>query len=274
MKAMRRNGRCVTPVLMVAALAALAAPARADDAMDARQLVEKAKLTFESVIVAPEMDALRDLMKGAKGVFVAPQVLRGAFIFGVSGGSGVFFARGERPEQWNGPAFYTIGEVSFGFQAGADASEIVLLAMTNRGVTALLSTSVKLGADASVAAGPVERIRPAVGEAREDEPVPVDIRLDQEHRAADSVQPDGAARAPQRVHVDLAVVSPCVLVERLAAALEDAVRLDDVLPGRQQPLDDVRRIFDDVHVEPQHPVLVVQRMKEQMVAAPAQHGSP
>src|SRR5207247_3580085 len=155
MKAMRRNGRCVAPVLMVAALAALAAPARADDAMDARRLVEKAKLTFESVIVAPEMDALRDLMKGAKGVFVAPQVLRGAFIFGVSGGSGVFFARGERPEQWNGPAFYTIGEVSFGLQAGADASEIVLLAMTNRGVTALLSTSVKLGADASVAAGPV-----------------------------------------------------------------------------------------------------------------------
>ena len=155
MRAMKRNGRCVAPMLMVVALATLAAPARADDAMDARQLVEKAKLTFESVIAAPEMDALRDLLKGAKGVFVAPQVLRGAFIFGVSGGSGVFFARGERPEQWNGPAFYTIGEVSFGFQAGADASEIVLLAMTNRGVTALLSTSVKLGADASVAAGPV-----------------------------------------------------------------------------------------------------------------------
>ena len=155
MRAMRRGGRCVAAMLMVAGLAALATPARADDAMDARQLVEKAKLTFESMIVAPEMDALRDLMKSAKGVFVAPQVLRGAFIFGVSGGSGAFFARGERPGQWNGPAFYTIGEVSFGLQAGADASEIVLLAMTNRGVTALLSTSVKLGADASVAAGPV-----------------------------------------------------------------------------------------------------------------------
>jgi lipid-binding SYLF domain-containing protein len=135
--------------------AALANPARADDAMDARQLVEKAKFTFESVRVAPEMEGLRDLMKNAKGVFIAPQVLRGAFIFGVSGGSGIFFARGERPGQWNGPAFYTIGEASFGLQAGADASEIILLAMTDRGVTALLSTSVKLGADASVAAGPV-----------------------------------------------------------------------------------------------------------------------
>ena len=45
--------------------------------------------------------------------------------------------------------------MSFGFQAGADASEVALLAMTDRGVNALLSTSVKLGADASVAAGPV-----------------------------------------------------------------------------------------------------------------------
>ena len=155
MRAASRSDWCVAAMLTVAGMAALATPARADDATDARQLVEKAKLTFESMIVAPEMDALRDLMKSAKGVFVAPQVLRGAFIFGVSGGSGVFFARGERPGQWNGPAFYTIGEASFGFQAGADASEIVLLAMTDRGVAALLSTSVKLGADASVAAGPV-----------------------------------------------------------------------------------------------------------------------
>jgi lipid-binding SYLF domain-containing protein len=155
MRALRRSGQRIAGMLLIMGSAALATPARADDAMDARQLVDKAKLTFESMIVAPEMDGLRDLMNNAKGVFIAPQVLRGAFIFGVSGGSGVFFARGERPGQWHGPAFYTIGEASFGLQAGADASEIVLLAMTERGVRALLSTSVKLGADASVAAGPV-----------------------------------------------------------------------------------------------------------------------
>ena len=145
----------VAAMLLLLGSAALGTPARADDAMDARQLVERAKLSFESMMVAPEMDPLRDLITKAKGVFIAPQVLRGAFIFGVSGGSGVFFARAERPGQWNGPAFYTIGEASFGLQAGADASEIVLLAMTDRGVSALLSTSLKLGADASVAAGPV-----------------------------------------------------------------------------------------------------------------------
>jgi lipid-binding SYLF domain-containing protein len=150
-----RGSRLVAAALIVAGLTALAVPARADDATDARQLVERAKLSFEGMIVAPEMDGLRDLIRRAKGVFIAPQVLRGAFIFGVSGGSGVFFARSERPGHWKGPAFYTIGEASFGFQAGADASEVALLAMTDRGVNALLSTSVKLGADASVAAGPV-----------------------------------------------------------------------------------------------------------------------
>ena len=150
-----RRSRLVAAALIVAGLTALTMPARADDAADARQLVERARITFENMIVAPEMDALRELIRRTRGVFIAPQVLRGAFIFGVSGGSGVFFARGERPGQWNGPAFYTIGEVSFGFQAGVDASEVALLALTERGVNALLSTSVKLGADASVAAGPV-----------------------------------------------------------------------------------------------------------------------
>jgi lipid-binding SYLF domain-containing protein len=156
MSALREHGASVAVVvLLLAGLAATAQPARADDAMDARQLVERAKLSFESILAMPDMDGLRDLLRSAQGVFIAPQVLRGAFIFGVSGGSGILFSRGEAPGTWNGPAFYTIGGVSFGFQAGADASEIVLLAMTERGVNALLSTSVKLGVDASVAAGPV-----------------------------------------------------------------------------------------------------------------------
>jgi lipid-binding SYLF domain-containing protein len=155
MKIPRRRHRPVAAALIVAVLVAMAMPAWADDAMEAKQLVERAKLSFEGMVVAPEMDGLRDLIRTAKGVFIAPQVLRGAFIFGVSGGSGVFFARSELPGKWSGPAFYTIGGVSFGFQAGADASEVALLAMTDRGVNAMLSTSVKLGADASVAAGPV-----------------------------------------------------------------------------------------------------------------------
>lgn len=127
----------------------------ADDRTDARQLVEKARMTLESFAAAPEMEALRSLLKSAHGVFIAPQILRGAFVIGASGGSGVFCARDKHKGDWSGPAFYTIGEVSFGFQIGGDASEVVLVAMTERGVNALLSSSVKLGGDVGIAVGPV-----------------------------------------------------------------------------------------------------------------------
>jgi lipid-binding SYLF domain-containing protein len=130
-------------------------PARADDAQDARQLVEKAKLTVEEFQNEPNMDGFRSLAKKARGMLILPQMLRAAFIVGASGGSGVLVARGEPATVWHGPAFYTLGGGSFGFQAGADAAEVIILAMTERGVTKLLSPQVKLGADISVTAGPV-----------------------------------------------------------------------------------------------------------------------
>jgi lipid-binding SYLF domain-containing protein len=130
-------------------------PTRADDAQDARQLVEKAKLTVEQFQTDPNMGGLRDLAKKAKGMLILPQMLRGAFIIGASGGSGVLVAWDDKAAQWRGPAFYTLGGASFGFQAGADAAEVIILAMTERGVTKLLSPQVKLGADISVAVGPV-----------------------------------------------------------------------------------------------------------------------
>jgi lipid-binding SYLF domain-containing protein len=130
-------------------------PAVADDVMDSTQLVEKAKISFDSFVAAKDNKAFRDLLRKAKGVFIAPQILKGAFIVGASGGSGVFLVQDEKTGQWTGPAFYTIGSASFGLQIGGEASEVVLLAMTQRGVTALLASSVKLGAGVGVAMGPV-----------------------------------------------------------------------------------------------------------------------
>ncbi|PWU22041.1 MAG: hypothetical protein C5B48_10680 [Candidatus Rokuibacteriota bacterium] len=148
----------VATVLIAAVSAVGATSATADAAKDAReaqQLVEKAKLTVDDFAADSKMGKpVRDLIKKAKGVYIAPEVLRGAFIVGASGGSGVLLVRGDKG-QWNGPAFYTIGEASFGLQAGGDKSEVMLLIMSDRGVTSMLSGSVKLGADASVAAGPV-----------------------------------------------------------------------------------------------------------------------
>ncbi|MEW6519804.1 MAG: lipid-binding SYLF domain-containing protein [Thermodesulfobacteriota bacterium] len=159
LKTMKRFARRIAVQTLLSTLALLpAVPApvlAADDAMEANQLVDNARMTLQEFLAAPEMDALRDLLKRAEGVFIAPQVLKGAFILGVSGGSGVMVTRTGHSATWNGPAFYTIGELSYGLQAGGEASQVVLLAMTERGVTAFLSDNLKLGADIGVAAGPV-----------------------------------------------------------------------------------------------------------------------
>ena len=155
------GGRGAVIMLGLVVLAALGvcaapAPALADDKSDAEQLVDKARLTFEAFVADKEMGPpLKTLLQKARGVLIYPQVLRGAFVVGVSGGSGVFVTQDDKTKKWAGPAFYTIGEASFGLQAGADASEVVLVALSERGMTALLATSAKLGADAGIAVGPV-----------------------------------------------------------------------------------------------------------------------
>jgi len=85
---------------------------------------------------------------------IIPRSLRGGFIFGASGGNAVMVARND-DGSWSEPTFFTIGSLSFGLQIGGEASEIVLLVMTKRGVEQMLSTSVKLGADLTLAAGPI-----------------------------------------------------------------------------------------------------------------------
>ena len=141
--------------IMVFTSCFMGSPVKADDAEDSAQLVVRARMTLENFIKAPEMENFRGILKGARGVFIAPQILKGAFIIGASGGSGVLVVKDASTGNWVGPAFYTIGEASFGLQAGGQESEVILLAMTDRGVTALLNSSVKLGADVGIAAGPI-----------------------------------------------------------------------------------------------------------------------
>ncbi len=148
----------IFPALMILIFCLVGSPLMADDAEESEesaQLVAKARMTLENFIKAPEMENFRVLLKSAKGLFIAPQVLKGAFIVGASGGSGILVAKDPETKNWVGPAFYTVGEVSLGLQIGGQASEVILLVMTDRGVTALLSNSVKLGADVGIAAGPV-----------------------------------------------------------------------------------------------------------------------
>jgi lipid-binding SYLF domain-containing protein len=152
----RAPGAQIIAVAMgITLLATVARPGWAGEALETRQLVQQARFTLENFQADPMMGGFRDLAKRARGVFVAPQLLKAAFVVGASGGSGVLVVRDEHTGQWHGPAFYTLGGASFGFQIGAEASEVVVLAMTERGVNAMLQPSVKLGADASLAVGPV-----------------------------------------------------------------------------------------------------------------------
>src|SRR5512137_1936437 len=80
-------------ILSLVATGSLCPPAYgADYRMEAEQLVEKARFSFESIMADRNMEAFHDIVKRGKGIFIAPQVLEGAFIFGASGGSGVFLA--------------------------------------------------------------------------------------------------------------------------------------------------------------------------------------
>src|SRR5262249_56172912 len=115
------NWKAGALVLVVSALgvASTVTGDQAKDALEAQQLVEKAKLTVQSFTADQATGkAVRDLLKKAKGVYIAPEGLRGAFIVGASGGSGGLLFR-DNKGRWNGPPFYTIAEPSFGFQPGA-----------------------------------------------------------------------------------------------------------------------------------------------------------
>lgn len=129
-------------------------PAWADENQDATHLVEKARIAFASFAGDNNSGMFRDFLPRAAGIFIAPQVLKGGFIFGVSGGSGVLLARDKKTGEWSGPAFYTLGGVSFGVQFGGSASETILLIMTDRGISSFLRHSLKLSADADMALGP------------------------------------------------------------------------------------------------------------------------
>jgi lipid-binding SYLF domain-containing protein len=126
-----------------------------EDFSKPEELVSRAQTTFERFVADPDMGWFRDHVKEAKAFFIVPRLIKAGFIFGGTGGSGALVARDERTNEWSDPAFYTMGSVTFGLQIGGAADEVILMVMTPKGMDAMLSTSFKLGADASVAAGPV-----------------------------------------------------------------------------------------------------------------------
>ena len=123
--------------------------------LDASELVTKSDAVLRGFQEDPNMKWFRENIGTTRGIFIAPQMLRGTFLIGSSGGAGVFFARDQVTGRWSYPGFYAIDSVSMGFQIGADASEIILLVMTAQGMKAMLAPEFKIDSKIVVSAGPI-----------------------------------------------------------------------------------------------------------------------
>lgn len=148
----RRVGAFAALAGAVALLALAGGPAGA--ATKGEELVEESRFSLERMLADPDMPELKQFLAKARGVLIIPELVKGSFIFGAEGGSGVLMVRGA-DGTWSAPAFYTLAAGSFGLQAGAQVSEVVFTVMSEGAVEALLRDEFKLGADASVALGPL-----------------------------------------------------------------------------------------------------------------------
>jgi SH3 domain-containing YSC84-like protein 1 len=117
--------------------------------------VEAAADVLNEIQAAPDHGIPAGILNKAECVAVVPSMLKGGFIVGAKYGRGLASCRGAKG--WSSPAFFMLEGGSFGFQIGGQAVDLVLLVMNNEGMQHLLTSKFSLGADASVAAGPVGR---------------------------------------------------------------------------------------------------------------------
>ena len=140
------------------AVVLLGAPAFAANDEKEQERVKEAGEVLKEILNIPD-DIPQDLLDKAECLIILPSVKKGAFGLGGSYGRGVMVCRGGEhyTGKWGAPALYALEGISIGFQLGGQATDFVLLVMNPKGARSLLSSKVKLGADASAAAGPKGR---------------------------------------------------------------------------------------------------------------------
>jgi lipid-binding SYLF domain-containing protein len=141
----------VCAVLLVAS----ASFAWSDDREDEAKRIQAAADVLNDIMATPDKGIPQDIMNSAVCVGVVPSLKKGGFVFGAEYGKGV--ASCHNASGWSAPAPFTVAGGSWGLQIGGEAVDLVMLVMNDKGMQSLLSSKFKLGADASVAAGPVGR---------------------------------------------------------------------------------------------------------------------
>jgi lipid-binding SYLF domain-containing protein len=154
---MNRMAAIFAGALMLAPLS-FARRAGDENAKDENNRLQNAGTVIQEILDIPD-DIPQDLLDKARCVVVMPSVLKAAFVVGGSYGRGTMVCRTGKDFRgpWGAPAMYALEGGSVGLQIGAEATDFVILVMNNRGAESLLHSKVKLGGDASIAAGPKGR---------------------------------------------------------------------------------------------------------------------
>ncbi len=149
---------CLVMMAGVLALAPFLSARNPKEARAEQDRLQNAGKVMQEILNVPD-DIPQDLLDKARCVVVMPSVLKAAFLVGGSYGRGTMVCRTGKDftGPWGAPAMYALEGGSIGLQIGGEATDFVLLVMNDRGAGSLLHTKVKLGADATAAAGPKGR---------------------------------------------------------------------------------------------------------------------
>lgn len=136
--------------LLAALLATLplAAVAPAQAQSDQQAIVDRSTLAAQEMLNNRDGTDAQSVLKRARAVMICPQIFRAGFLLGGQGGSCVLVAR-DGAGSWSSPAFYGMAGGSIGFQAGVQDAQVMLFIMNDKGLTAVMDSQFKLGADAS-----------------------------------------------------------------------------------------------------------------------------
>ena len=152
-------------VMTAMAITPLLTPLLAMDKESAKRLDESAAV-FSEVMATPDKGIPQEMLENAHCIVIVPGLKTGAFIFGGKYGKGYLSCRNKTGSGWSAPGTVRIEGGSVGFQIGGSQTDLIMLVMNERGADKLLSSKFTLGAEGSVAAGPVGRTATAQTDAQ------------------------------------------------------------------------------------------------------------
>ena len=146
-----------TPLAVAAVLAMTPVATLAQSTSNEEKRVTDAAAVLETLVRAPDQEIPDYILERAEAIVVIPTLVKGGFIVGAQHGRGIMSVRDRETSKWSAPGFIALTGGSVGWQVGVQSVDLVLLVMNREGVKDLLDNEFKLGANASVAAGPLGR---------------------------------------------------------------------------------------------------------------------